>query len=63
MTDHYYLAKITARKKGNRRDPDESLSACHLGLVNAAYYWRPDGGKSFTQLRRSVLLPCHHSRL
>ena len=58
VTGHYHIAVITATKRGNRRDPDESLSACHLGLCNAAWYWRPDHGVSF---RNFAVRCCYHA--
>ena len=58
VTSHYHIAVITATKRGNRRDPDESLSACHLGLCNAAWYWRPDHGVSF---RNFAVKCCYHA--
>ena len=58
VTSHYHIAVITAKLRGNRRDPDESLSACHLGLCNAAWYWRPDHGVSF---RNFAVKCCYHA--
>ncbi len=47
VTEYYYIAKVTAKRKGSLRDPDEALSACGLGLCHAAYHWNPDRGVTF----------------
>jgi RNA polymerase sigma factor (sigma-70 family) len=67
VTDHLYVARLTAKRKGSASDPDRSLSAAYYGLCRAAGKWDPEGGRSFRNYaiwacQKAILVDWLHGR-